>query len=134
MHRTPFLLFAVSLLAAAAASAQSTYALIGRFSRSLGPYLNVPLVGNAGCGDLTLMSGPGLLSPQSATPASHPRTRGANTLPTAPPPTMGAAMGIDLGCVRGVGPVMTTGAGVGGALTLPANVFAKPLPAAPYAI
>jgi len=126
------LLAALVLVASDASAVYYTFA--GTFTSNRGKLVNIPVVGSAPCpATLTLMSGPGGMTvPATMTPTVHPVTRGANTQPSSPVPTMGAAMGMDIGCV---GPVAgklleTTGtmAKVGGAFTLPTMVWSDPLP------
>ena len=107
------------VLIASSAGAVNNYTFAGRLTASRGKNTNVPLAGNTGCGSLTLMSGAGMIA------------RGQNTLPNAPV-TAGFnwKTGKDFGCVKHNANVVlqTTGKGVGGAFTLPAQALKLPYP------
>jgi hypothetical protein len=90
-----------------------TYTLTGKFTSHRGQLIDLPLLGDVPCPSLTLMSGPGAaVPPMTTTPPARTMTR-ANAF----------------GCVGAAVPELaTTGAGVGGAFTLPTNALAQPLP------
>jgi hypothetical protein len=109
----------VLLLAATAGAAPKTYIFTGKLSSSRGTLINLPQVGNVGCGgvglsNLTIMSGPGgKVVPAPVTPAVHSKMN----------------LAAPYGCVAHVPgkKITTTGAGVGGAFVVPNNVFSRPL-------
>jgi hypothetical protein len=126
--------FALSYLASAAGAAPKTYVLTGKFTSNRGSFINIPAVGDTPCGgtglsNLQVMTGPGLTGHSvlsmtmtmqpNPTPAVHPNSVGANA----------TSMGFDRRCAGGVPrPVVTTGAGVGGAFTLPTMLINHPAP------
>lgn len=127
------LLSMAMLLFGSTASAQNTYSLAGKFTSNRGLIINIPVVGNTPCAnDLTIMSGPGgMVVPAFTTPAARTMTKGANVQTT-----MMTATLYDLGCVKVKDgeTITTTGAGVGGAFTIPTAAFSKPLPTAARAV
>ncbi len=114
------------LLVAASASAQNYYTFVGRVTTNRGRNANVPMAGNTNCGSLTVKTGPvksGLMDVKVA--------RGVNTQPP------GAVTGMfnwkagkDMGCVKNVLPLKTTGMGiaVGAGFTLLPKAFSLPYP------
>jgi hypothetical protein len=115
------LIAAVVLLsiAGAASAAPKTYLLTGKLTSNRGTLINLPMVGNVGCGgaglsNLTVMSGPG--------PKVFPA-------PYDPPPLM-TMIANNYGCVahKAGKKITTTGAGVGGAFVMPTMVFEKATP------
>jgi hypothetical protein len=93
-------------------TAPRQYTLTGKFTSHHGQLIDLPLVGNAPCPSLTLMSGPGGPIPMPTTPPARTMTR-ANAF----------------GCA-GAAPVQvaTTGIGVGGAFTLATDALVQPPP------
>ena len=125
------LVFTVYLLVGADARAVN-YTFAGKFTSSRGQIINIPMIGNTGCGGLTLMSGPNGMTIPQPYDLVPTMTRGVNTQPSGLPPMNGAAMGFDLGCVKHVaGKILkTTGtmAKVGGAFTFPTKAWFDPFP------
>lgn len=122
----------VCLLFALSADA-GYFTFTGRFTSNRGQIINFPAVGNTGCGGLTLMSGPNGKFAGSPTPATHPFTRGVNTVPTMMTPGGKVTGGIDRGCVKHAAGklVQTTGtmAKVGAGFALPTQAWFRPFPA-----
>ena len=110
---------AVTLVTASSIGAVNHYTFAGKLTSNRGKSgnINVPMIGNATCGGLTFMSGPGVAG--TMTPATHPNVVGVNQLGLK-----------DLGCVPHAAGVMvaTSGKGKGGAFTLPAKAFVQDLP------
>lgn len=121
----------------ASTAAPKQYILTGKFTSNRGLFINIPVVGDANCqgaglSNFMLMSGPGLTGPlmsmqPNPTPPIHSRSVNAND------PNFTGADHRCVGFAAGK-KITTTGAGVGGAFTVPTKILNHMLPGVTKAV
>ena len=120
-----------AVAAAGPAAAAQAYSMTGRFARSNGVFINIPLIGNnpgnvPNCGYTKAGAG------MTMVPGAFPIIHGVNTTQMmtklATKQTLPTRFANPEGCVSGAGMITATAAGAGKAFTFPVKAFSKPLP------
>ena len=127
----PLALFLGFVLVAGSAAAQ-TYSMTGRYARSNGVFINIPLIGNnpggvPNCGYTKAGAG------MTMVPGAFPIIHGINSTQMATKLATKAVIPTRFanpeGCIAGAAAMLTaTAAGAGKAFTFPAKAFSKPFP------
>jgi len=122
-------------LAASAAGAAQNYLMTGKFARSNGPVINIPLIGNnpgntPNCGRTTMN---GAMIPGMTPIVQGYRSSITMTMVATPPITM-TMFANPQGCISGAGKVTATAPGAGKAVKMPSMAFVKPFPGMTVAV
>ena len=123
------------VLIGSAADAAQTYLLSGKYAESLGPSLDVPLIGNnpggvPNCGHTTVS---GAMIPGMTPIVQGYRSTITMTMVATPAITM-TMFANPHGCVSAAGKVVATAPGTGKAFNMPSMAFSRPLPGMTLAV
>ena len=135
----PVLLGGIMLCATAAGAAQN-YLMTGKFARSNGPAINIPLIGNnpGGLPNCGQSLGTATMGGKTMFPGMTPIYQGYRSMITmtmVPTPAITYTMFANPeGCISIEGTVAATAAGTGKAFEIPSMVFSKPLPGMTVAV